>query len=180
MDDRIVWVDLEMTGLDVDIDRIIEIACIITDGDLNVVASSPDLVINQPKDVMDNMGEWCRKHHGKSGLTEEVLQSTISLSNAEEIICSFVRKHTEKGISPLAGNSVHVDKKFLEKQMPNFMSHLHYRIIDVSTVKELCRRWHPEEYAKCTKKKTLHRALEDIKESIEELRFYRNAIFKPN
>ena len=179
MDDRIVWVDLEMTGLDTEKDEIIEIACIITDGDLNIVAIGPDLVINQPKEVMDSMGEWCKEQHGKSGLTQKVLQSKVSLSDAEEIIYNFVSKHTNKGMCPLAGNSVYLDKKFLEKYMPNITNHLHYRIIDVSTVKELCRRWYPRTYSTCPKKRMLHRALDDIKESIEELKYYRNTIFKP-
>ena len=178
MDTRIVWVDLEMTGLDCDKDAIIEIACIITDGDLNIVATSPDLVINQSKDVMDNMAEWCTEHHGKSGLTEQVLQSKISLQDAEDIIYNFVCQYTAKGVCPLAGNSIHVDKQFLEKQMPSVIRHLHYRIIDVSTIKELCRRWYPLEYSKCPRKKMLHRALDDINESIDELKFYRRTIFK--
>ena len=178
MDTRIVWVDLEMTGLDCDKDAIIEIACIITDGDLNIVATSPDLVINQPKDVMDNMAEWCTEHHGKSSLTEQVLQSKISLQDAEDIIYNFVCQYTAKGVCPLAGNSIHVDKQFLEKQMPSVIRHLHYRIIDVSTIKELCRRWYPLEYSKCPRKKMLHRALDDINESIDELKFYRRTIFK--
>ena len=178
MDERIIWVDLEMTGLNVESDQIIEIACLITDGELNIVAKGPDIIINQPKNVMDNMGEWCREHHGKSGLTTKVLESKVSLPEAGRIVLEFVAKHTKKGMCPLAGNTVHVDKKFLEKSMPNFIEHLHYRIIDVSTVKELCRRWYPMEYNNCPTKKGLHRALDDIEESIEELKFYKNNIFK--
>lgn len=178
MDGNIIWVDLEMTGLDIEKDKIIEIACLVTDGNLNIVANGPDIIIRQSKVVMEGMGEWCKEHHGKSGLTRKVLESKISLTEAEKMILDFVTAHTNKGKSPLAGNSIHMDKKFLEKFMPNFMNHLHYRIIDVSTVKELCRRWYPDDFAKCPAKKELHRAHDDIRESIEELRFYRRCIFK--
>uniref|UniRef100_A0A8D2L1N7 RNA-binding protein 7 n=1 Tax=Varanus komodoensis TaxID=61221 RepID=A0A8D2L1N7_VARKO len=149
-----------MTGLDIEKDQIIEMACLITDSDLNILAEGPNLIINQPDELLDSMSEWCKEHHGKSGLTKAVRESTISLRQAEYEFLSFVRQQTPPGLCPLAGNSVHADKKFLDKHMPQFMKHLHYRIIDVSTVKELCR------------------ALDDIRESIKELRFYRNSIFK--
>lgn len=178
MDNRIVWVDLEMTGLDIEKDRIIEIACVITDGDLNVIAEGPNLAINQPKAVMEEMNEWCKETHGNSGLTRRVLESSVSIDDAEKFMLEFLYQHTNKKTCPLAGNSVHVDKKFLEKFMPDFMSHLHYRIIDVSTVKELCHRWYPDDYANAPKKKGLHKALDDIRESIDELKFYRTNIFK--
>ncbi|KGL83093.1 hypothetical protein N309_08990, partial [Tinamus guttatus] len=149
-----------MTGLDVEKDRILEMACLITDCDLNVLAEGPHLIIKQPDELLDGMSEWCKEHHGKSGLTKAVKESKISLQQAEYEFLSFVRQQTPPGLCPLAGNSVHADKKFLDKYMPQFMRHLHYRIIDVSTVKELCR------------------ALEDIRESIKELQFYRDNIFK--
>ncbi|XP_062374047.1 small fragment nuclease [Sardina pilchardus] len=175
---RIVWVDLEMTGLDIDKDEIIEMACIITDSELNILAEGPNLIINQPGELLDGMSEWCKTHHGNSGLTQAVRDSKISLQDAENEFLSFIKKYIPPRQCPLAGNSVHADKKFLDKYMPQFMSHLHYRIIDVSTVKELCRRWYPEEYKKAPSKKGSHRALDDIQESIEELKFYRSAVFK--
>nr|XP_028563639.1 oligoribonuclease, mitochondrial [Podarcis muralis] len=178
MGQRMVWVDLEMTGLDIEKDQIIEMACLITDSDLNILAEGPNLIINQPDELLDSMSEWCKEHHGKSGLTKAVQESKISLRQAEYEFLSFVRQQTPPGLCPLAGNSVHADKKFLDKHMPQFMKHLHYRIIDVSTIKELCRRWYPEDYEFAPKKAASHRALDDIRESIKELQFYRNSIFK--
>ncbi|XP_067827128.1 small fragment nuclease isoform X2 [Heptranchias perlo] len=175
---RMIWVDLEMTGLDIEKDKIIEMACIITDSDLNILAEGPHLIINQPNELLDGMSDWCTEHHGNSGLTQAVRNSKISLQQAEYEFLSFVRQHTPPGLCPLAGNSVHADKKFLDKYMPQFMRHLHYRIIDVSTIKELCRRWYPDEYEDAPKKKASHRALDDIQESIKELQFYRIHVFK--
>uniref|UniRef100_A0A8C4GG64 Oligoribonuclease, mitochondrial n=1 Tax=Dicentrarchus labrax TaxID=13489 RepID=A0A8C4GG64_DICLA len=160
MSQRMVWVDLEMTGLDIEKDQIIEMACIITDSDLNVLAEGPNLIIKQPDQLLEGMSEWCKEHHGKSGLTQAVRDSKITLEQAEYEFLSFVRQHTPPGQCPLAGNSVHADKRFLDKYMPQFMYHLHYRIIDVSTIKELCR------------------ALDDIWESIKELQYYRANVFK--
>uniref|UniRef100_A0A8C1WQ03 Small fragment nuclease n=1 Tax=Cyprinus carpio TaxID=7962 RepID=A0A8C1WQ03_CYPCA len=153
---RMVWVDLEMTGLDIEKDRIIEMACIVTDSDLNIIAEGPNLIINQPDELLDGMSDWCKEHHGKS--ESQTFQSWC--------------------VSSSTGNSVHADKKFLDKFMPQFMRHLHYRIIDVSTIKELSRRWYPEEYSLAPQKKASHRALEDIQESIKELKFYRANVFK--
>lgn len=178
MSQRMIWVDLEMTGLDIEKDQIIEMACIVTDADLNILAEGPHLIINQPDKLLDGMSAWCKDHHGKSGLTQAVRNSTITLEQAEYEFLSFVRQHSPPGQCPLAGNSVHADKRFLDKYMPQFMHHLHYRIIDVSTIKELCRRWFPEEYKLGPQKKATHRALEDICESIKELQFYRSSIFK--
>ncbi|XP_053187290.1 small fragment nuclease [Scomber japonicus] len=178
MSQRMVWVDLEMTGLDIEKDKIIEMACIITDCDLNILAEGPNLIINQPDELLDGMSEWCKEHHGKSGLTQAVRDSKITLEQAEYEFLSFVRQHTPPGQCPLAGNSVHADKKFLDKYMPQFMYHLHYRIIDVSTIKELCRRWFSDDYKMVPHKKATHRALDDITESIKELQFYRANIFK--
>ncbi|XP_057677618.1 small fragment nuclease isoform X3 [Corythoichthys intestinalis] len=157
---KMVWVDLEMTGLDIENDKIIEMACIITDSNLNILAEGPNLIINQPDELLESMSEWCKEHHGKSGLTQAVRQSNVTLEQAENEFLSFVVQHTPPGQCPLAGNSVHADKRFLDKYMPKFMNHLHYRIIDVSTIKEICR------------------ALEDIRESINELKYYRASIFK--
>ncbi|XP_037136377.1 small fragment nuclease isoform X1 [Syngnathus acus] len=175
---KIVWVDLEMTGLDIENDTILEMACMITDSNLNVLAEGPNLIINQSNEQLESMSEWCKEHHGKSGLTEAVRRSQTTLGQAEDEFLSFVRQHTPAGQCPLAGNSVHGDKRFLEKYMPQFMNHLHYRIIDVSTIKELCRRWFPVEYKMAPPKKATHRALEDIRESIIELQYYRASIFK--
>ncbi|XP_023680422.1 small fragment nuclease [Paramormyrops kingsleyae] len=178
MTQRLVWVDLEMTGLDIEKDKIIEMACIITDSDMNVLAEGPNLIINQSDELLDSMSDWCKEHHGKSGLTQAVRDSKISLQQAEYEFLSFVRQHTPPGHCPLAGNSVHADKKFLDKYMPQFMHHLHYRIIDVSTIKELCRRWFPIEYKLAPQKKASHRALDDIQESIKELQYYKANVFK--
>ncbi|KAM9299358.1 oligoribonuclease, mitochondrial [Gastrophryne carolinensis] len=180
MEQRMVWVDLEMTGLDIKTDQIIEMACIITDADLNVIAEGPNLIINTPNEILDGMSDWCKEHHGKSGLTQAVRESKVSLPQAEYELLAFIRQNTPPGVCPLAGNSVHVDKVFLNKYMPQFMRHLHYRIVDVSTIKELCRRWYPAEYEHAPRKASSHRALDDIRESIKELQFYRAHIFKTN
>lgn len=176
--ERLVWVDLEMTGLEIETCHIIEMACLVTDGELNLIAKGPNVIINQPDEILDNMNDWCKKQHGESGLIKAVQESKTSLQQCEMEMVSFIRQHTPPGKCPLAGNSIHADKKFLEKYMPQFMKHLHYRIIDVSTIKELCRRWYPEDYARAPQKKAAHRALDDIEESIKELKFYRATIFK--
>ncbi|TPX36894.1 hypothetical protein SeLEV6574_g07960 [Synchytrium endobioticum] len=177
MDDALVWIDCEMTGLDLTVDHIIEIAVIITDGHLNIIAEGPNIIVHQPKSVLDGMNEWCTKHHGESGLTASVLASIISTTQAEAQILAFLEAHkVPKGKVPLAGNSVHADKAFLKKEMPLLVDFLHYRIVDVSTVKELWRRWYPN--VTPPQKKWTHRALDDIKESIAELQFYHDNIFK--
>ncbi|XP_029792003.1 oligoribonuclease, mitochondrial-like [Suricata suricatta] len=178
MAQRMVWVDLEMTGLDIEKDQIIEMACLITDSDLNILAEGPNLIIKQPEELLDSMSDWCKEHHGKSGLTKAVKESTMTWQQAEYEFLSFVRQQTPPGLCPLSGNSVHADKKFLDKYVPQLMKHLHYRIIYVSTVKELCRRWYPEEYEFAPKKAASPRVLDDISESIKELQFYQNNIFK--
>jgi len=175
---RIVWVDCEMTGLDHNVDKLIEVAVIITDKDLNVLAEGPNLVISQPKDVMDGMNQWCIDHHGASGLTKKVLESKLSVQDADQIVHDFVKDWAPPGKCPLGGNSVGQDAKFLEKYMPKFHGLLHYRIIDVSTVKELAKRWFPNEKATKPKKELAHRALSDILESIEELKYYKKNVFK--
>ncbi|KAK7116468.1 hypothetical protein V1264_002142 [Littorina saxatilis] len=176
--ERLIWIDLEMTGLDVETDEIIEIACLVSTGSLDVVVEGPNIVIHQPKEVMDRMEEWCIQHHGQSGLTKAVLESKISTSDAEQKVLSFLQQHTVAGKAPLAGNSVFMDKAFLQKYMPSLVNHMHYRIVDVSTVKELCRSWYPDEFQKGPQKDCNHRALDDIRESIKELQYYRQAIFK--
>jgi len=175
---NIVWVDLEMTGLDISKEVIIEMACIVTDKNLNVLQEGINMVIHQPDNVLDNMGEWCKKHHGDSGLTQAVKDSKISLSQCEETMLNYIKRFTKEGKNCLAGNSVHADKVFLDKYMPKFMAQLHYRIIDVSSIKELCVRWYPNIFSNAPSKKLNHRALEDINESIKELKYYRKYMFK--
>lgn len=178
LSERLVWVDLEMTGLDVQKETIMEAAVLITDSELNMVAEGPNIILKVDNDLLDNMNDWCKDHHGKSGLTDKCRSSKITLSAGEDQLLQFIAQHTEKGKAPLAGNSVHADKRFLDKYMPKLMKHLHYRIVDVSTVKELCRRWYPEDFTGAPSKKLSHRALDDIRESIEELKYYRSTIFK--
>ncbi|RKP08901.1 ribonuclease H-like domain-containing protein [Thamnocephalis sphaerospora] len=169
---------IRMTGLDASKDCIIEIAVLITDGDLNIVAEGPELIINQPKALMDGMDAWCREHHGSSGLTAAVLASTITMAEAERAVLDFVQQYVpDARTAPLAGNSVHADRVFLRKDMPRLEAHLHYRNVDVSTIKELVRRWYPAIFQTAPKKKCSHRALDDIKESLKELEFYRKACF---
>ncbi|KMZ68030.1 Oligoribonuclease [Zostera marina] len=173
----LAWIDLEMTGLDLEVDRIIEIACIITDGNLNRPVEGPNLIIHQTKECMDNMGEWCKKHHGESGLTNQVLQSNITEEEAEKRVMEFVQKHV--GISALlAGNSIHADYSFLKKYMPKLANMFSHVLVDVSSVSSLCLRWCPNAYKKAPRKKKNHRALDDIRESITELKYYRENIFK--
>ncbi|KAJ3165652.1 Oligoribonuclease, mitochondrial [Irineochytrium annulatum] len=168
-----------MTGLNLGKDKIIEIAVIVTDGSLNMVEEGPDLVIHQPQSVMDGMNDWCVEHHGKSGLTAEVLLSTTTTAEAEAAVLEFVKRYIPvKGVGVLAGNSVHVDKEFLRKEMPAFLDHLHYRLIDVSTLKELARRWNPAVFHRGSHKTSDHRAMGDIRDSIAELRYYRDAFLK--
>lgn len=174
---NIIWVDLEMTGLDVEKDKIIEIACLVTDDNLNIVAESPNLVIHHSDETLNSMNEWCIKQFAKSGLTQLSRDSKISIVEAESEMLKFVQKYSSKGICPLAGNSVYMDKMFLSKYMKNFADHLHYRIIDVSSIKELCKRWNPELYKNVPKKQMTHRALDDIRESVEELKFYKTNFF---
>nr|CAD7607749.1 unnamed protein product [Timema genevievae] len=170
-----------MTGLDVLTCHILEVACLITDPQLNVLAQGPDLIINQPDHILDNMDTWCVEHHGQSGLTDACRKSKTSLQDAERSLMSFIKTYIPKGKCCIAGNSVYTDRLFLQRYMPLVDSHLHYRIVDVSTIKELCRRWNPQIYDQSPKKVLKHRALDDIRESIEELRYYRSAMFiKPD
>jgi len=175
---RLVWVDLEMTGLEPATCAIVEIATIVTDADLNILAEGPNLVIRPPAEDLARMSTFVRDLHAKSGLIERIESSTISVSEAEEQTLRFLEKHAVKGASQLCGNSVWKDRAFLEKEMPRVVSFLHYRMIDVSTLKELVRRWYPVRLH-APKKKEAHRALDDIRESIDELRWYREKIFVP-
>jgi oligoribonuclease len=174
--DRLVWIDLEMTGLDADDHVILEIATIITDGDLDIIATGPSLVIHQPEDELAKMDAWCVKHHGESGLTKRVRESDISNEQAENETLAFIKEHVDEGKAPLCGNSIWQDRRFLAKHMPKLEGYLHYRIVDVSSIKELVRRWYPVEM-QASIKRSSHRALDDIKESINELRYYREHIF---
>lgn len=141
----LVWIDLEMTGLNVEVDRILEIACIITDGKLTKLIEGPDLVIHQPKECLDRMGEWCQNHHAESGLTERVLQSTITEQEAENQVMEFVKRHVGTYKPLLAGNSIYMDLLFLKKYMPNLASLFSHVLVDVSSVKALCLRWYPKD-----------------------------------
>ncbi len=173
---NLVWMDLEMTGLDPDVETIIEIATIITDGKLNILAEGPSLVIHQPDDILDRMDEWNTKHHGDSGLIAKVRASKLSLADAEEQTLAFIKQYVVKGESPLCGNSIHQDRRFLVRYMPNLEAYVHYRNIDVSTIKELGRRWYPTKKAPI--KRAQHLALSDVRESIKELAYYRKHIFR--
>ncbi|XP_045449792.1 oligoribonuclease, mitochondrial [Melitaea cinxia] len=175
---RIVWVDLEMTGLDINKDHILEIACLVTDGNLNVIAEGPNIIIHQPNEILSGMNEWCITQHGESGLTEASRKSNISVADAEKQILNFVKSHVPEKKCPLGGNSVYMDRLFLRKYMPKFNDYLHYRIIDVSTIKELAKRWYQREYSRLPPKTFQHRCLNDIKESIEEIKYYKENIFK--
>lgn len=174
---NLIWIDLEMTGLDPDNDYIIEIATIVTDADLNIIAEGPTMAIHQPDSVLDAMDEWCTNQHGKSGLTQRVKDSTINEREAEQRTIEFLLEHVDKGASPICGNSIGQDRRFLYRHMPELESFFHYRNLDVSTIKEIARRWRPE-VLEGVQKKGSHLALDDIRDSIEELRHYREVFFK--
>ncbi|CAI9107217.1 OLC1v1006525C1 [Oldenlandia corymbosa var. corymbosa] len=175
----LVWIDLEMTGLNVESDRILEIACVITDGSLTKLIEGPDLVIHQSEECLESMNEWCQEHHPASGLTEKVLNSTITEQEAEARVVEFVRKHVGTYTPLLAGNSVYMDLLFLKKYMPELASLFSHVLVDVSSVKALCVRWYPKDNKKAPQKENKHRAMDDIKESIAQLRYYKENIFKP-
>jgi len=172
----LVWIDLEMSGLDPAVHHILEIASVVTDASLEIVAEGPDLVIHHPESVIDGMNAWCVEHHAKSGLTNAVRASTVSLAEAEQQTIGFLRQHTQEGASPACGNSIWKDRLFLSRHMPKLDQFLHYRIIDVTSIKELVRRWYPE--VPPPTKQDSHRALQDIRESIDELRLYRAQVFR--
>ena len=175
--ENLVWIDLEMTGLDTGHDHIIEIATIVTDSQLEVVAEGPVIAIHQPESVLGAMDEWNRRTHGDSGLVERVRQSTASVRDAESRTLEFLGEHAERGASPMCGNSICQDRRFLAREMPELEQFFHYRNLDVSTLKELARRWAPDVLASL-QKTSRHLALEDIRESIEELRHYRRLMFR--
>ena len=168
----LVWLDLEMTGLDPECDHILELATIVTDADLKVVAEGPVLAIHQPDSVLENMNPWCVQTHSHTGLTERVRQSTTTQAKAEQQTLEFLGRYVTPGSSPMCGNSIGQDRRFLVRHMPDLHDFFHYRNIDVSTLKELARRWQPELLKKYVKTGS-HKAIEDIRESIEELKFYR-------
>ena len=176
-DSNLVWLDLEMTGLEPEQDVILEIATIVTDSQLNVLAEGPVFAIHQSDEVLDNMSDWCIEHHGKSGLTERCRQSNTDLATATAATIEFISQYVPKGKSPMCGNSIGQDRRFINKYMPDFEDYFHYRNLDVSTVKELARRWKPEVLAKVNKSGA-HLALDDIRESIEELKVYQTHFFK--
>ncbi|MEF9977847.1 MAG: oligoribonuclease [Thermomonas sp.] len=170
--DRLIWIDLEMTGLDTDRDGILEIATVVTDGDLNVLADGPEFAIAHPLSTLEAMDDWNRTQHGKSGLWRRVLEEGVALAEAETRTLEFLREWVPVGASPMCGNSICQDRRFLHRLMPALERHFHYRNLDVSTVKELARRWSPEVLAGVRKAST-HTALSDVRDSIEELRHYR-------
>ncbi len=172
----LVWMDLEMTGLSVETDVILEIATIVTNAELDTVAVGPVLAIHQDERALAGMDAWNTKHHTASGLLDRVRRSPVSVTEAEAVTLAFVERHCAPGIAPLCGNTVWQDRRFLMRYMPVLDAHLHYRIVDVSTVKELARRWRPKLVSQF-KKKNAHRALDDIQESIAELRHYRERFF---
>lgn len=174
---NLIWLDLEMTGLNPQKDRIIEIATVVTDPDLNILAHGPDLVINQPESLLSSMDEWNTSHHTSSGLVEKVKQSTITEAEAEMRTLDFLLKFVEPGYSPMCGNSIYQDRRFLSLYMPKLEAFFHYRNLDVSSLKILAKSWAPDIYAQLTKEAE-HRALEDVIGSIDELKFYRAHILK--
>lgn len=174
---NLIWIDLEMTGLEPKTDVIIEIATIVTDADLNILAEGPSLAIHQPDEALDAMDEWCTNQHGKSGLTQRVKDSKVTVAVAEQQTIDFLKPYVEAGVSPMCGNSIGQDRRFLDKYMPELEAYFHYRNLDVSTLKELAKRWSPEVAAGVVKKGS-HLALDDIKDSIEELKHYREHFIK--
>ncbi|WP_253826817.1 oligoribonuclease [Prauserella aidingensis] len=181
MNDRLVWIDCEMTGLDLATDALIEIAVLITDADLNVLDDGLDLVIHADDEALATMPDVVAEMHAKSGLTDEVRRSTITLADAEQQVLDHIKRYVpDAQTAPLAGNSIGTDRGYIARDMPALDAHLHYRMVDVSSVKELVRRWYPRVYYAKPEKGLAHRALADIKESIAELRYYRATAFVPH
>ena len=180
MNERLVWIDCEMTGLDTVNDALIEVAALVTDFDLNVLGEGIDLIVKPPPEALTQMNDFVRAMHEKSGLLVE-LDSGLPMAEAEEQVLAYIKEHCPDGSRPpLAGNTVATDRMFLARDMPTLEAFLHYRIVDVSSIKELSRRWFPRAYFQSPDKRGNHRALADIQESIEELRYYREAVFVPS
>ena len=179
MNDRLVWIDCEMTGLDLARDALIEIACLVTDGELNILDNGVDVIIKPPPEAVDQMSNVVREMHTKSGLLAELGQG-ITLDEAQDIVLSYIQQHvSEPRRVPLCGNSIATDRSFITRDMPQLDAYLHYRMVDVSSIKELARRWYPRAYFASPAKRGGHRALADIRESVQELRYYREAVFVP-
>jgi len=180
VNDLLVWVDCEMTGLDLGTDALIEVAALVTDPELNVLGDGVDVVIHAEESLLGGMVEIVREMHDKSGLTDAVRASTVTIAEAEDMVMSYVTSFVkDPRTAPLCGNSIATDRGFLARDMPRLDAHLHYRMIDVSSIKELCRRWYPRTYFGQPGKGLAHRALADIKESIRELDYYRRTVFVP-
>jgi oligoribonuclease len=177
--DRLAWLDLEMTGLDVSRHVIVELAVLVTDAQLEPLDEGFDVIIHQPPDALGRMDDFVRTMHIRSGLLPAIDVSDVSLADAGARAIEYLRAHVAPGIAPMCGNSIGVDRRFLHSQLPELDEYLHYRSIDVSSLKELCRRWYPDVYRKRPGKKEAHRALDDVRESIAELRFYRETILLP-
>jgi oligoribonuclease len=174
--DNLVWIDMEMTGLDPEREKVLEIATIVTDSQLNLLAEGPVIAIHQSDDILNAMDDWCTKTHGESGLTERCRQSQVNEQQASEQTLAFLHGWVPQGASPLCGNSIGQDRRFMVRHMPELEAYFHYRNVDVSTIKELVRRWKPELLNQFNKRGT-HQALDDIRESIAELQFYRRHVF---
>lgn len=177
--ERLVWLDLEMTGLDVARHVIVEIAVLVTDSSLEPLDDGLDVVVHQPPTALAEMDDFVREMHTRSALLPAIEASDVSLADAGAAALRYVQGHVPAGVAPLCGNSIGVDRRFLHSQLPELDEYLHYRSIDVSSLKELCRRWYPDAYKKRPSKRETHRALDDVRESIAELRYYREAILKP-
>jgi oligoribonuclease len=178
-EDRLVWIDLEMTGLDVERHVIVEIACLVTNSELELIDDGIDIVVHQDADALAGMDDYVRKMHTKSGLLPQIEASTVDLATAGTRVLEYIKGHVPKaGQAPLCGNSIGVDRRFLDRGLPGIDQHLHYRSIDVSSLKELCRRWYPDVYRNRPSKKESHRALDDIRESVAELRYYRATMLR--
>ena len=179
MNDRLVWIDCEMTGLELGSDLLIEVAALVTDAELNVLGDGIDMVIGATVEQLERMPEVVREMHAHSGLTDEVLASTVTVRDAELAVLAYLKEWVEPGKAPLCGNSIATDRGYLARDMPELDGFLHYRMVDVSSVKELARRWYPRAYFNSPKKAGGHRALADIRESVKELAYYRSTVFVP-
>jgi len=178
-DGRLVWLDLEMTGLDLSRHVIVEIAALVTDGELEPLDDGVDIIVHQPAAALEAMDDFVRKMHTKSGLIPEIEASPVTLADAGAGVLEYIRTHVpEAGVAPMCGNSIGVDRRFLDQQLPELDQYLHYRCIDVSSFKELCRRWYPDVYKRRPHKAETHRALADVRESIAELRYYREHMLR--